>query len=237
MLHNALPRRRRAAATRCGKEDFVNEGESLRRYGLHPVGGDLDEVRDMLTAQAAREQQRQGDGDTELMKLCSVQLFNAGVLTDVLLIWQAKESSWDAHCSIEVQLLCGAGLEATMAYLTTEGSLAGSAALEYLRQCQASGDFAAFSVENQSQWYSQYYGPRMTHSDKQQVIAVLEQLVSQWGAGPPADWENTSIPEYLEAMAAWLRSYERAYLNMGEPVPADGWAVFAQALRAAVIYE
>jgi hypothetical protein len=40
---------------------------------------------------------------------------------------------------------------------TTEGSPAASAALEYLRQCEASGDFAAFSAENQSRWYSQYY--------------------------------------------------------------------------------
>jgi hypothetical protein len=78
-------------------------------------------------------------------------------LTDVLLIWQAKESSWDAHCSIDVQLLCGGGLEATMAYLTAYGSPAASAALEYLHQCEASGDFAAFSVDNQSRWYSQYY--------------------------------------------------------------------------------
>jgi hypothetical protein len=44
------------------------------------------------------------------MKLCCVQLFNAGFLTDVLLVWQPKESSWDAHCSIDVHLLCGAGL-------------------------------------------------------------------------------------------------------------------------------
>jgi hypothetical protein len=73
------------------------------------------------------------------------------------LIWHAKESSWDAHCSIDVQLLCGAGLHETIVYLTTDGSPAATAALEYLRQCEASGDFADFSVENQSRWYSQYY--------------------------------------------------------------------------------
>jgi hypothetical protein len=50
------------------------------------------------------------------MKLCCVQLFNAGFLADVILICQAKESSWDAHCSIEIQLLCGAGLQETIAY-------------------------------------------------------------------------------------------------------------------------
>jgi hypothetical protein len=99
----------------------VNEDESLRRYGLSPVAGDLDEVRGILAIQAARERRHQGDGDTELMKLCCVQLFNAGFLTDALLIWHAKESSWDAHCSIDVQLLCGAGLEETAAYLTADG--------------------------------------------------------------------------------------------------------------------
>ena len=99
----------------------MNEDESLRRYGLSPVAGDLDEVRGILAAQAARERRHQGDGDTELMKLCCVQLFNAGFLTDALLIWHAKESSWDAHCSIDVQLLRGAGLEETAAYLTADG--------------------------------------------------------------------------------------------------------------------
>ena len=135
----------------------MNEDESLRRYGLHPVGSDLDQVRELLAAQAAYEWQRQGDGDTELMKLCCVQLFNAGFVTDVLLIWQAKESSWDAHCLIDVQLLCGAGVAPTMAYLTAEGSAAAAAALGYVRQCEASGDFADFSAENQSQGYSRYY--------------------------------------------------------------------------------
>jgi hypothetical protein len=64
----------------------VNEDESLRRYGLYPADGHWDEVREMLAVQAARERQHQGDGDTELMKLCCVQLFNAGFLPDVLLI-------------------------------------------------------------------------------------------------------------------------------------------------------
>lgn len=84
-------------------------------------------------------------------------MFNVGFLNDVLVIWRAKESSWDAHCSIDVQLLCGAGLEATKEYLAAEGSHSASAALDYLRQCEAAGDFTDFSVENQSRWYSKYY--------------------------------------------------------------------------------
>ncbi|MFJ7048809.1 hypothetical protein ACIQVC_36210 [Streptomyces sp. NPDC101112] len=39
------------------------------------------------------------------MKPCCVQLFNAGSLDDVLLIWKAKSASMDADGSIDIQLL------------------------------------------------------------------------------------------------------------------------------------
>jgi hypothetical protein len=150
----------------------MNEDESLRRYGLRPVVEDLDHVRDILEAQAALERREQGDGDTELMKLCCVQLFNAGNLDDVLPIWRAKESSWDAHCSIDVQLLCGAGLEETKAYLATEKSEDASEALDYLVSCEATGDFLNFSVENRSRFYARYYlGDRVAR-----VVSVRDQL-------------------------------------------------------------
>ncbi|HEY4464523.1 MAG TPA: hypothetical protein VGN41_17785 [Streptosporangiaceae bacterium] len=135
----------------------MNEDESLRRYGLRPGESDLDQIREILKTQTALEHRSQGDGDSELMKLCCVQLFNAGTLHDVLMIWQAKSSSWDAHCSIDVQLLCGAGLAETKAYLVTGGSESALAALDYLLQCEAAGDFADFSVETRRVWYSEYY--------------------------------------------------------------------------------
>lgn len=98
----------------------MTEDELLQRYGLHPTGPDLDQVREILRGEVARERHRLGDGDTELMKLCCVQLFHHGSLADVLLIWQAKESGWDPHHSIDVQLLCGAGLDATKAFLADD---------------------------------------------------------------------------------------------------------------------
>jgi hypothetical protein len=94
----------------------ITEDEGLRRYGLHPSGAHLDEVRKLLTEQAALERRAQGDGNTELMKLCCVQLFHTGVLSDALATWKAKCASFDAGCSIDVQLLCGGGLEPTKAY-------------------------------------------------------------------------------------------------------------------------
>jgi hypothetical protein len=110
----------------------VDEDESLQRYGLHPRGESLDEVRELLSFQAAKERAAQGRGDVELMKLCCVQLFNAGELRDVLSIWRAKTASMDAHCSIEVQLLCGAGLAETKAFLAGQSMQEAEAALRRL---------------------------------------------------------------------------------------------------------
>jgi hypothetical protein len=135
----------------------VDEDEGLRRYGLRPVGSDLDAIRQLLAEQTEQEHHRQGDADTALMKLCCVQLFNAGVLADVLAIWQAKESSWDAHCSVDVQLLCGAGMHETKTYLQANDSTMAAAALDYLQRAEEAGDFADFSIEGQSRWYSRYY--------------------------------------------------------------------------------
>lgn len=135
----------------------MDEDESLRCYGLRPSVADLQQVRELLAAHAALERQCQGDGDTELMKLCCVQLFTTGDLGDVSAIWEAKTSSWDADCSIDVQLLCGAGLEETKMYLAAQGSEAASATLDHLLACEAAGVFMDFSVEEQSRWYAEYY--------------------------------------------------------------------------------
>lgn len=98
-----------------------------------------------------------GAGDTDLMKLCCVQLFNVGNLSDTLTIWVAKSSSLDAHCSIDVQLLCGAGLAETKAFLAAERFEVASEALNYICECEVAGDFDEFSVEEQSRWYATYY--------------------------------------------------------------------------------
>jgi hypothetical protein len=129
----------------------MDEDEVLARYGLTPTGSDLAEVRTLLVALT-----EQGpEADTTVMKLCCVQLFNNGSLDDVLAIWRAKECSWDAHASIDVQLLCGAGLDETKAYLSER--LDGHEALEYLFSCEAAGDFEHFSVKDRADWYAEYY--------------------------------------------------------------------------------
>jgi hypothetical protein len=135
----------------------VDEEASIHRYGLHPMGADLDEVREILRVQTGHELRAQGAGATELMKLCCVQLFNGSVLDDTLLIWRAKSASLDAACSIDVQLLCGQGLAETKAYLANLRTSEAEAALQRLLECEEAGGFEGFSVEEYSAQYVDYY--------------------------------------------------------------------------------
>ncbi|MEU8835664.1 hypothetical protein [Streptomyces sp900116325] len=133
----------------------MDEDECLHRYGLRPVG----EVRGRRRVHIRLERQAQGDGDTELMKLCCVQLFNAGSLDDVLLIWMAKCAGMDADSSIDIQLLCGSGLAGTKAYPFSQCLPEAEAALRGLRDCEKAGGFEDFSVEGHSAWYAAYCTP------------------------------------------------------------------------------
>lgn len=135
----------------------MDDEESLRRYGLRPAIADLDDVRALLSEHTERERRTQGEGDTELMKLCCVQLFNRGDIDDALLVWSAKEASFDAACSIDIELMLGHGLDATKAHLSVHSAPAAAAALDRLRRCEADGRFDGFSVDEQSAFYDRYY--------------------------------------------------------------------------------
>lgn len=135
----------------------MNVDELVERFGLHPAGTDLAEIRRILISHTMRERQAQGDGDTEVMKLCSLMLFNAAEPADTLLIWWAKESSMDSSSAIDVQLLCGRGLAATKAHLESETTDQAAEALDYLRACEAADDFEEFTVEGYSSWWGSYF--------------------------------------------------------------------------------
>jgi hypothetical protein len=131
--------------------------ESLQRFGLHPASDVLEEIRLLLIEETARESRQQGDGDTELMKLCCVQLFAAGQLEDIRLIYLAKAASMDAAAAIDVQLLCGAGLPETKRYLAHQHDDVGRAALAQIVESERAGDFTDFSVGTQMDAYRDYY--------------------------------------------------------------------------------
>jgi hypothetical protein len=136
----------------------MTEDESLERFGLTPDLRDASEIRAILRQETARERRQQGDGDTELMRLCCVQLFSLGDTEDILPIWQAKTSSFDANCSIEVHLLCGAGLDATKQYLSQQDTADSEKALAHISRCESAGDFDNFSRDGILDSYRRYYG-------------------------------------------------------------------------------
>lgn len=77
-----------------------------------------------------------------------------------------------------------------------------------------------------------------TYVDRRRdTIDALDALVAEWADGNPPDWEQWTVPGYLEAMSAWLESADNHYRNTGRPYPVDGWAWFIESLRAAARYE
>lgn len=129
----------------------------LKRYGVRPSLPELVPIRQILREAACLERTSQGAADTELMKLCCVQLFNAAQLNDVLEIWNAKTSSMDSDASIDIQLLCGAGIAATKDYLAASSDPAAIAALQRLTQAEQAGDFDGFSGSKYRAFWDDYY--------------------------------------------------------------------------------
>ncbi len=134
---------------------LVTEDECLVRFGLTPRPEDVAEVRRLLDAETAKGV----DGeDSSVVRLLCVQLFHIADLGDVLRIWRAKRANFDNGCSVDVQLLCGAGLAETRAFLRREGSAGALEALEYLDECVGTEDFVEFSVAAARAEHARYYG-------------------------------------------------------------------------------
>jgi hypothetical protein len=135
----------------------LTEEECLRRFGTSPAPEQLEEIRAVLDAETQQERQAQGGGDTQAMRLCCFLLFRAGLLEDVPRIWRAKTSSMDADASIDLQLLCGAGLEVTKRYLRELGSDEAEAAARRLLTNEVSGELDGFSVDAYAASQEAYY--------------------------------------------------------------------------------
>lgn len=97
-------------------------------------------------------------GDQFLMRLLCGLLFSLGHAEDSLSVWRAKQCNFDTHCGIDVAFLCGAGLEETKAFLAAVGTDEAAAALEYIRHCEACGNFAGFSVAGKVAELRRFYG-------------------------------------------------------------------------------
>src|SRR5262245_1376593 len=95
-------------------DDEFDEDVLIERFGPSPSTGQLTEIRALLVNETARGMA----ANTLAMKLWCTYLFFNGAVEDSLLVWRAKRSGFDAGISIDGQLLLGAGIDATVAFLT-----------------------------------------------------------------------------------------------------------------------
>ncbi len=130
--------------------------EALQEFGLPAAPGDRDEIRRLLALEIERE--RQGESGEEMLRTLCLQLFSLGYPEDALLIWEAKQSSFDAGCGLDIQFVCGAGLAVTQDYLSRASVLESSAILQYLAACDRAGDFAEWTPQVTIEHYRSYYG-------------------------------------------------------------------------------
>ena len=64
----------------------------------------------------------------------------------------------------------------------------------------------------------------------EKALDTLDQLLRELHEAPH-DWENPTLPRYLEAMRAWLEAMDRQ-----QPLE-PSWELISRMLRAAKIYE
>jgi hypothetical protein len=129
--------------------------EALQKFGLPALPQYRDEIRQLLVNEI--ELERKGKGDEELLLALSWQLFSIGLVEDSFLIWEAKQSSEYAIFAIDTQLVCGAGLDATIEYLTMSTDQSASTILDELTECVQAGDFDGWTPQWTIDQYRKYH--------------------------------------------------------------------------------
>jgi hypothetical protein len=137
----------------------VTNAEIFQRYGLPAAPEHREEIRQLLSEEITRASQSEEQcEDAERLRLLCVQLFGMGNVEDSLLIWQAKTITFDTFCGLDIQFLCGAGLETTKVFLQASSDLRASDALEYLLECETTGDFLDWTPQQWLANYHNYFG-------------------------------------------------------------------------------
>ena len=132
----------------------MDENDLLARFGLVPVAADLPEIRRLIQSLTTDDKR----DSNEPLKILCIQLFSAGIPSDALLIYKAKMSSFDAGCYIDIQLVCGVGLEATKAFLRKSSEPEAKELLAVLQDGNSVRDFDGFTPEGHLDFYRRYYG-------------------------------------------------------------------------------
>lgn len=75
-------------------------------------------------------------------------------------------------------------------------------------------------------------------TDRQTFIQFLDLLRKDF-LHNPENWENKTLPDFLEALSACTTDIQGYYQNMKQNVNADepSWSTFADIFKSATIYE
>jgi len=129
---------------------------ALKRFGLPANAAVRDEIRAVLEQQIVIES-KQEEFEPEILRTLCVQLFSIGMVEDSLLIWKAKNCNFDAACGLDIQFLCGAGLQATKEFLKASTDPQAAKAFDYVSKCEGAGDFEEWTPAGWVEYYRKYY--------------------------------------------------------------------------------
>ncbi|MFC9431990.1 hypothetical protein [Streptomyces sp. NPDC056987] len=69
------------------------------------------------------------------------------------------------------------------------------------------------------------------------LVRFLGEAIADLSEGG-SSWENTSLEDFLEALAGWLQDMPGVFANRSEPVPEQpDWKLVARMIMAARTYE
>ncbi len=129
--------------------------EALQKFGLPTLPQYRDEIIHLLIEEI--ELALKWEDREEMLRTLCLQLFSIGMVEDALLIWEAKQSNFDAGCGLDIQFICGAGVAETKEYLAQSTDPSASEALEYLTECEQTGDFVGSTPLLTIHQYRKYY--------------------------------------------------------------------------------
>jgi hypothetical protein len=133
----------------------MTDDDAIRQFGLPSSGEHREAILSALEAELQLESNEEGDHD--LIKCLVAQLLSIGNVEDSLIIWRAKSTNFDLGCGLDVQFLCGAGIEETRRYLAQTETDESRDALKYLDECVESGDFDSWTPAKWVDYYRYYF--------------------------------------------------------------------------------
>ena len=101
------------------ERDLARTLELIRKFGFIPSRDVLPELRELLRRERRVISGRESGCGDYARALCFM-LYAVGEVEDCLCIWSIKRLNMDTGCYIDGEYLFGAGVEATLAYVSAQ---------------------------------------------------------------------------------------------------------------------